>query len=83
MARFEREAIEVHLDAHELGGLQQVGTLYRHDVRTDLPAAFEYAPAWLKSAQAFILDPRLDLWRGEQHPPPKGVGLRHLYGLCA
>ena len=71
MAKPDREAIEVHLDARELGGLQQVGTLYRHDMRTDLPAAFEYAPTWLKSTQAFMLDPRLDLWRGEQHPPPK------------
>lgn len=72
--RRERPAIEVHLDAPELVPLQQVGTLYRHDVRTDLAVPFEYAPAWLEHENAFLLDPRLDLWAGEQHPPhPAGA----------
>ena len=65
----ERPAIEVHLDAAELVPFQQVGTLYRHDARTDLPAPFEYARSWLGHENAFLLDPRLDLWGGEQHPP--------------
>jgi serine/threonine-protein kinase HipA len=68
-AKAAREAFEVFLDAAELGIQQQVGTLYRHDVRTDLPASFEYSPAWLASRQVFMLDPRLELWNGEQHPP--------------
>lgn len=70
MARERRQSWEVHLDAPELGGMSRVGTLYRHDTRTDLPASFAYEPAWLKSGMAFMLDPRLELWRGEQHPPP-------------
>lgn len=67
--RRERPAIEVHLDASELVPFQQVGTLYRHGVRTDLAAPFEYARSWLEHENAFLLDPRLDLWVGEQHPP--------------
>lgn len=69
MAKANRLEYEVHLDAPELGVSQRVGSLYRHEVRTDVPAAFEYDEAWLKHGQAFALDPRLDLWRGEQHPP--------------
>ncbi|MBB1602870.1 type II toxin-antitoxin system HipA family toxin [Variovorax sp. UMC13] len=65
----ERRSYEVHLDAPEFGLRQQVGTLHRHETRTDVPPAFEYAPAWLQSASCFMLDPRLDLYGGEQHPP--------------
>lgn len=63
-----RKSYQVHLDARELGGLVRVGTLWRHDTRADVPAAFEYDPAWLLSGQAFMLDPRLELFGGEQHP---------------
>lgn len=38
-------------------------------MRTDLAACFAYDADWLKSGLAFMLDPRLELWRGEQHPP--------------
>ncbi|WP_161126211.1 HipA N-terminal domain-containing protein [Malikia spinosa] len=66
--------IEVHLDAPELVPFQQVGTLYRHEVCTDLGVPFEYARSWLAHENAFLLDPRLDLWAGEQHPPhPAGA----------
>jgi serine/threonine-protein kinase HipA len=69
MAKANRLAYEVHLDAPELGVSHRVGTLYRHEVRTDVPAAFEYDADWLKSERVFALDPRLDLYDGEQHPP--------------
>ena len=69
MAKANRLSYEVHLDAPELGVCQRVGTLFRHEVRTDVPASFEYDQDWLKNGQAFALDPRLELWRGEQHPP--------------
>jgi serine/threonine-protein kinase HipA len=71
MAKAERGAFEVCLDASELGVRQKVGTLYRHDVRTDLAAPFEYDATWLADHKAFMLDPRLELWAGEQHPPAK------------
>src|SRR6266487_17591 len=70
-ARLERQAFEVHLDAAELAVQQRVGTLVRHETRTDLPASFEYDESWLKSERVFMLDPRLELWNGEQHPPSR------------
>ena len=71
MAKNSRDAYEVHLDASELGVSQLVGTMYRHDVRSDLAASFEYDAHWLSSQRVFMLDPRLDLWVGEQHPAVK------------
>ncbi len=65
----QRDAFEVLLDASELGELQKVGTLYRSSSRTDLPVSFEYTPEWRGSERAFMLDPRLELWQGEQYPP--------------
>ena len=62
---------EVHLDAPELGVMQRVGTLYCDSARTDLPARFEYAADWLASDARFMLDPRLELYRGEQYPADK------------
>lgn len=56
------------MDAEELGGLQRVGVLRRHEVRGDLPASFEYDDQWLSSGNAFLLDPRLVLYKGEQYP---------------
>jgi serine/threonine-protein kinase HipA len=63
------QAFEVFLDATELGPLQKVGTLFRHEVRTDLPASFEYDGDWLNGDRIFMLDPRLELWSGAQYPP--------------
>lgn len=62
-----REFIEVHLDAPELCPPILVGRLYPQDVRSDLAPSFEYTPEWLASKQRFLLDPRLELFRGEHH----------------
>jgi serine/threonine-protein kinase HipA len=62
-----RPAIEVHLDAPELGPRIQVGRLHPAEVRVDLAPSFEYTPEWLASDRRFLLDPRLDLYAGEQH----------------
>lgn len=67
--RGKRTAFEVFLDAAELGTQARVGTLFRNDARTDLGASFGYDEEWLRSEQTFMLDPRLELWHGEQHPP--------------
>ena len=64
-----RQTYEVHLDAPELGVQRMVGLLHRPLARTDRPACFEYDREWLQGDQAFMLDPRLALWTGEQHPP--------------
>lgn len=66
--RAERTAYDVILDAPDLGGSTRIGTIYRHAVRTDLAASFEYEPAWLHGDNVFSLDPRLELWAGEHHP---------------
>ncbi|MBS1191679.1 MAG: hypothetical protein H6R10_3471 [Rhodocyclaceae bacterium] len=74
--RAARQSIEVHLDAPELGPFMQVGVLYPADVRIDLAPSFEYTPEWLKSPLRFLLDPRLDLYAGEQHSArPRGFGI--------
>jgi serine/threonine-protein kinase HipA len=71
-----RPALEVHLDAPELGPGLQVGRLYPADVRVDLAPSFEYTPEWLASGQRFLLDPRLDLYAGEQHAAQaRGFGI--------
>ncbi|MCC7098863.1 MAG: type II toxin-antitoxin system HipA family toxin [Rubrivivax sp.] len=67
--RPERSVIEVFLDAPDLVAGQRIGTLFRHAARTDLAASFEYSPSWLAHEGAFLLDPRLALWTGEQYPP--------------
>lgn len=68
-----RDAFPVHLDAAELGVMQQVGTLFRQTTRTDLPASFAYVPDWVESSRAFMLDPRLELWTEEQYPPARSA----------
>ena len=75
-----RPAIEVHLDAPELGPPLQVGTLYPPDARINLTPSFEYTQDWLDNKpgnpQRFLLDPRLDLYGGEQHASQaRGFGI--------
>ncbi|MBZ8139690.1 HipA domain protein [Rubrivivax gelatinosus] len=68
MASAHRRTWEVHLDAVELQPPTRVGWLHQNLARTDTPAAFEYDRAWLRGSDPFSLDPRLELYRGEQHP---------------
>jgi serine/threonine-protein kinase HipA len=49
-----RDAFKVFLDATELGGMQQVGTLYRQSERTNLPVSFAYATSGVEQRHAFI-----------------------------
>ena len=70
MARFAGpQAFDVMLDAAELRTREKVGTLYPAEARTDMLAPFQYEPSWLNNELAFVLDPRLELWNGEQYPP--------------
>ena len=68
MSKPARQTYEVVIDAPELGPQRRIGWLHRSTRRRDLPAAFEYDAQWL-GRNAFLLDPRLGLWSGEQHPP--------------
>jgi serine/threonine-protein kinase HipA len=71
-----RPTLEVHLDAPELGPRLQVGHLYPADIRVDLAPSFAYTQEWLASGQRFLLDPRLDLYAGEQHAAQaRGFGI--------
>lgn len=67
--RAERDSVDVVLDAEELTPTMKVGTLRFSRARTDLPASFEYESAWINNDNCFQLDPRLELFAGEQHPP--------------
>ena len=72
----QREAYAVYLDAPELAPRVQVGSLYPADIRVDLAPSFDYSPEWLASSQRFLLDPRLDLYGGEQHSTQaRGFGI--------
>lgn len=62
-----REAFEVHLDALELGAACRAGTLHCDGTRKTAGLSFAYAPEWL-ARNPFMLDPRLALYAGDQHP---------------
>lgn len=62
------EAIEVYLDAAELGPCARVGRLHHRRGRGQSLLSFEYDLHWLRSGRAFDLDPRLALFGGEQFP---------------
>jgi len=69
-----RESIQVHLDAAELDVVNQVGWLHRDTVTSAMPAIFEYEENWLASPKRFMLDPRLDLYQGDQYPDADSRG---------
>lgn len=64
----ERASYEVWLDAPELDAASRVGHLHHSLTQSDLPPSFAYDGQWLASPKRFMLDPRLELWQGEQYP---------------
>lgn len=60
------EAVDVYLSAPELGPLRKVGRLFHRRSRSQSTFSFAYSPEWLASRDAFALDPRLELYGGEQ-----------------
>ncbi len=63
-----RERAWIHLDASELGPPTLIGVLTREQVRGHAVLSFEYEREWLHDGRAFVLDPRLALYEGPQHP---------------
>lgn len=61
------DAVDVYLDALELGPLRKVGRLFHRRSRSQSALSFAYSPEWLASREAFLLDPRLELYAGEQY----------------
>ncbi len=60
------DRVEVCLDAEELGPLVATGDLLHRRVRANSTLSFTYTHEWLTRRQVFALDPRLDLYAGEQ-----------------
>ncbi|MDP9198117.1 MAG: type II toxin-antitoxin system HipA family toxin [Pseudomonadota bacterium] len=60
------DAVDVYLDAFEIGPLKKVGRLFHRRSRSQSALSFAYSPEWLASRDAFPLDPRLELYAGEQ-----------------
>ena len=60
------DSVDVYLDAKELGPLVKVGRLNHRRSRSQSALSFSYSAEWLASRGAFQLDPRLNLYAGEQ-----------------
>jgi serine/threonine-protein kinase HipA len=60
------DAVDVYLDAVDLSPAKKVGRLSHRRSRAQSTVSFAYSPEWLKSRDAIPLDPRLDLYAGEQ-----------------
>lgn len=75
MAERRRESAWVTLDARQLGAASEVGVLHNDRVRGKSALSFEYDATWLASGAAFMLDPRLELYDGPQHPVAGQFGI--------
>lgn len=62
------ESVRVELHAPELAEPTVVGSLHHRRGRGQSTLSFAYDEAWLHSRHAFMLDPRLALYGGEQFP---------------
>ncbi len=72
MARKNREQVWVWLDDPVFGPLQHIGTLSKGDRGS---ISFEYESAWRQLANAFPLDPELDMHPGEFYPRDSNFGV--------
>lgn len=63
------DAVDVYLDAPELDSMAKVGRLNHRSAHGNSVFSFAYAKEWLSSRRPFMLDPRLELFGGDQYPP--------------
>lgn len=70
-----RKTIEVHADWQGIGGPILMGSLHISPGRRGELFSFEYDQGWLASGFAQQIDPRLQLFAGEQHSPGRSFGL--------
>jgi serine/threonine-protein kinase HipA len=63
------DAVDVYLDAPELASMVKVGRLNHRSAHGNSLFSFAYAKEWLTSRRSFMLDPRLELFGGDQYPP--------------
>ena len=74
--RTARVGLQIWLDAPEICERIQIGTLYPNMQQTGLAPPFAYTEDWLGNKNCFMLDPRLDLYVGDQHPASeRGFGV--------
>jgi serine/threonine-protein kinase HipA len=69
MARITRtgsETVDVLLHAPELNTLIKIGQLFHRRAPGQSALSFAYSKEWLNSKHSFAVDPRLDLYAGEQ-----------------
>ncbi len=62
------DAVDVLLDAPEIGSLKKIGRMFHRRSRSQSALSFAYSTDWLASRDVFSLDPRLELYAGEQFP---------------
>lgn len=65
-----RIKIEVWADWSELKEITKLGILYAAPAQSGQLFSFEYDNDWLRSNNAKLIDPSLDLFKGEQYPSP-------------
>jgi len=63
------ESVEVCLDAPELAPMARAGRLNHRSAHGNSVYSFAYANEWLGGGQPLMLDPRLELYDGDQYPP--------------
>ena len=69
MSKNTQRQIRVYADWAGLSETSLMGILYATPSRGKEIFSFEYAPDWLNSSEAFVLDPALQLFRGQQYVP--------------
>ena len=67
MATSRRRALLVYADWNGINSEQWMGTLHAELLRGKEIFSFEYAPNWLESNDAQLLDPDLQLYSGKQY----------------
>jgi serine/threonine-protein kinase HipA len=63
------DAVDVYLDAPGLASMARVGRLNHRSAHGNSIFSFAYAKEWLTGRRPFMLDPRLELFDGDQYPP--------------
>jgi serine/threonine-protein kinase HipA len=64
----ERDRVDIHLDAPELGSRRRIGVLARERSGAQSVISFAYEPDWVADPAGFPIDPSLPLFEGEQYP---------------
>jgi serine/threonine-protein kinase HipA len=64
----DRDRVDVHLDAPELGERRRIASLTRERAGVQSVISFAYEPDWVSDPAGFPIDPLLPLFEGDQYP---------------